>query len=316
MRTDLQARLVTFRCRKGWILRNASHLAELSTPRQLEWMIQNTALNCWNTLIFHTEVPSVWILKINTNQSGKCRQNAFKKTSTLRLQFLPKEAAMIEEIRPSLLTGEMRKRKSFLRNARTQGLLAFQVRKRDKDSIQVTGEYRREKVFKMALNRALWRFVAPGKNILLLCRAQSSANAAIGILFYERLFNFSAAMRFLLLFFNYCWHEFANTNVKNALMFMPRPLTCYDKWPGRLLWNRSKWVIRPQNGDRNFVVSTNFSNVIFVELDLGYLCLFLTYHYHTRQVCWFRGALSSDVDEYSLTSRCQKLLQNRGWVDS
>ena len=168
----------------------------------------------------------------------------------------------------------------------------------------------------MALNRALWRFVTPGKNTLLLCRAQSSANAAIGILFYETLFNFSAAMRFLLLFFNCCWHEFANTNVKNALMFMPRSLTCYDKWPGRLLWNRSKWVIRPPNRDRNFVVSTNFSNVIFVELDLGYLCLFLTYHYHTRQVCWFWGALSSDVDEYSLTSRCQKLLQNIGWVDS
>lgn len=31
----------------------------------------------------------------------------------------------------------------------------------------------------MALNRALWRFVTPGKNTLLLCRAQSSANAAI-----------------------------------------------------------------------------------------------------------------------------------------
>lgn len=31
----------------------------------------------------------------------------------------------------------------------------------------------------MALNRALWRFVTPGNNILLLCRAQSSANAAI-----------------------------------------------------------------------------------------------------------------------------------------
>ena len=56
----------------------------------------------------------------------------------------------------------------------------------------------------MALNRALWRFVTPGKNTLLLCRAQSSANAAIGILFYETLFNFSAAMRFLLLFFNCC----------------------------------------------------------------------------------------------------------------
>ena len=56
---------------------------------------------------------------------------------------------MIEQIRPSLLTGEMRKRKSFLRNARTQGLLAFQWEKgirTDKDSIQVTAEYRREKV--------------------------------------------------------------------------------------------------------------------------------------------------------------------------
>lgn len=31
----------------------------------------------------------------------------------------------------------------------------------------------------MALNRAVWRFVTPGKNTLLLCRAQSSANAAI-----------------------------------------------------------------------------------------------------------------------------------------
>ncbi|KAM7447014.1 hypothetical protein ABFA07_004662 [Porites harrisoni] len=31
----------------------------------------------------------------------------------------------------------------------------------------------------MVLNRALWRFVTPGKNTLLLCRAQSSANAAI-----------------------------------------------------------------------------------------------------------------------------------------
>ena len=41
----------------------------------------------------------------------------------------------------------------------------------------------------MALNRALWRFVTPGKNILVLCRAQSSANAAIGILFYETLFS-------------------------------------------------------------------------------------------------------------------------------
>jgi len=93
----------------------------------------------------------------------------------------------------------------------------------------------------MALNRALWRFVTPGNNILLLCRAQSSANAAIGILFYETLFNFSPVMRFLLLFFNYCWHEFANTNVKNASMFMPRSLTCSDKWPVRVLWNRSDW---------------------------------------------------------------------------
>lgn len=92
-------------------------------------MIQNTALNCWNTLVFHTEVPSVWILKINGNQFGKCRQNASKKTYTFRLQFLPKEAAMIELIRPSLLSGEMRKRKSFLRNARLQGLLAFQCGK-------------------------------------------------------------------------------------------------------------------------------------------------------------------------------------------
>ena len=93
----------------------------------------------------------------------------------------------------------------------------------------------------MALNRALWRFVTPGNNILLLCRAQSSANAAIGILFYETLFNFSAAMRFLLLFFNYCWPEFANTNVENTSMFMPRSLTCFDKWPVRVLWNRSDW---------------------------------------------------------------------------
>ena len=93
-------------------------------------MIQNTALNCWNTLIFHTEVPSVWILKINANQFGKCRQNAFKKTYTFRLQFFPKEAAMIEQIRPSLLSGETRKRKSFLRNAHPQGLLAFQCEKR------------------------------------------------------------------------------------------------------------------------------------------------------------------------------------------
>lgn len=54
----------------------------------------------------------------------------------------------------------------------------------------------------MALNRVLWRFVTPGNNILLLCRAQSSANAAIGILFYETLFNFSAAIRFLPRFFN------------------------------------------------------------------------------------------------------------------
>ena len=36
---------------------------------------------------------------------------------------------MIEQIRPSLLSGEMRKRKSFLRNARPQGLLAFQCEK-------------------------------------------------------------------------------------------------------------------------------------------------------------------------------------------
>lgn len=66
--------------------------------------------------------------------------------------------------------------------------------KKDKEYIQITGEYRREKVTKMALNRALWRFITPGNNILLLCRAQSSANAAIGILFYETLFNFSAAI--------------------------------------------------------------------------------------------------------------------------
>lgn len=113
---------------------------------------------------------------------------------------------MIEQIRPSLLSGKMRKRKSFLRNARTQRLFAFwcEKGKRDKDSIQVRGEYRREKVLKMALNRALWRLVTPRNNILLLCSAQSSANAAIGILFYETIFNFSAAMRLLLLFFNYC----------------------------------------------------------------------------------------------------------------
>lgn len=116
-------------------------------------------------------------------------------------------------------------------------------------------------------------------------------------------------------FFN-CLQEFANANVKCTLMFMPCSLTCSDKWPGRVLWNRSEWVIRPQNCDRNFVVSTNFKNVIFVELLLGYLYLFLTYHYHSRQVCWLWGALSSDIDECSLTSRCQKLVQNRGWVDS
>lgn len=51
------------------------------------------------------------------------------KRHTFSLQFPPKEAAMIEQIRPSLLSGEMRKRKSFLRNARPQGLLAFQCEK-------------------------------------------------------------------------------------------------------------------------------------------------------------------------------------------
>ena len=275
-------------------------------------MIQNTALNCWNTLIFHAEVPSVWILKINAKQFDKCRQNAFKKTYTFSLQFLPKEAAMIEQIRPSLLSGEMRKRKSFLRNARPQGLLAFQCEKGIRSTFRSQGNIVAKK-FKKWLWIVLFGVLWLQEKILFF-------SAVLRVRRMQRSVSFStkhfSAMRFLLLFFNYCWHECANTNVKNALMFMPRSLTCYDKWPGRLLWNRSKWVIRPPNRDRNFVVSTNFSNVIFVELDLGYLCLFLTYHYHTRQVCWFRGALSSDVDEYSLTSRCQKLLQNRVWVDS
>ena len=65
----------------------------------------------------------------------------------------------------------------------------FPVWNRNNECSQITGEYRREKVTKMALNRALWRFITPGNNILLLCRAQSSANAAIGILFYETLFS-------------------------------------------------------------------------------------------------------------------------------
>ena len=65
-----------------------------------------------------------------------------------RLQFLPKEAAMIEQIRPSLLSGEMRKRKSFFRNARPQGLLAFQCEKRIRSAFRSEGISSRDKLQK------------------------------------------------------------------------------------------------------------------------------------------------------------------------
>ena len=53
MRRDLQATLITFRCRKGWILRNASHLAELSTSRQLEMNDSKHGVK----LLKHTGIP-------------------------------------------------------------------------------------------------------------------------------------------------------------------------------------------------------------------------------------------------------------------
>lgn len=37
----------------------------------------------------------------------------------------------------------------------------------------------------MALQRVLRRVITPGNNVLLLCRAQSTGSAAVGILFNE-----------------------------------------------------------------------------------------------------------------------------------
>ena len=51
--TTDQATLITFRCREGWILRNASHLAELSTPRQLEMNDSKHGVK----LLKHTDIP-------------------------------------------------------------------------------------------------------------------------------------------------------------------------------------------------------------------------------------------------------------------
>lgn len=38
----------------------------------------------------------------------------------------------------------------------------------------------------MALQRVVRRMVSPANNVLLLCRAQSTGTAAIGILFHEK----------------------------------------------------------------------------------------------------------------------------------
>lgn len=192
-------------------------------------MIQNTALNRWNTLVFHTEVPSVWILKINANQFGKCRQNASKKTYTFRLQFLPKEAAMIEQIRPSLLSGKMRKRKSFLRNARPQDLLSFQCEKTIRSAFRSEGNIVARKLQNGSESCSL-AFCDSRKQYSSSLPCSEFGECSDRYPFLRNTFRFFISHHCQPRFFN-CWHEFANTNVKSALMFMPRSLTCYDNGP-------------------------------------------------------------------------------------
>jgi len=148
MRRDLQATLITFRCRKGWILRNASHLAELSpAPPRATWngwfktrrLIVETHWYSTPKFLLYESSKTMEINSVNVDKMP------LKRHILLDFSFSRKKPPWLNKFVPVFCLGKCASAKASCAML-VPRVFSLSSEKKDKDSIQVRGEYRREKV--------------------------------------------------------------------------------------------------------------------------------------------------------------------------